>query len=356
MPQDQRSTFDQLLSLLELANKNGLYDAADWLQRELDSWYKDWNKVRIRASKRATDEAAPPPNTVERHQLIDWLQNGISDYVDFTLGSLPGHSPALELWEAWDGGDNSFHITFRSAEVKKSASFNKTKIFEFINNFLKNKRLVDTKDVLLDELMKQFGMPPELARVAVEQFWSKFWESLGFQRRRSGMEDKIAAVNGHYIWEANGDEAIIVSPDHQVKYLSFEEAQPFWAKLFELEEQISDTDQLQLAIDDYCATYFTNEPSVEPVVGSFKAALLKRGSDLHNRVEKASTELAELWKKVTPAQAKGYAIEHHLHLVKQNLKQGLELIPSQPEVASVHITMAEEAIRKASEEISHLKL
>lgn len=30
--QDQRSTYDQLVSLHQLANENGLYDAADWLK------------------------------------------------------------------------------------------------------------------------------------------------------------------------------------------------------------------------------------------------------------------------------------------------------------------------------------
>lgn len=33
--QDQRSTYDQLLDILELATQNGLYDAADWLKNHL---------------------------------------------------------------------------------------------------------------------------------------------------------------------------------------------------------------------------------------------------------------------------------------------------------------------------------
>lgn len=32
---DQRSTYDQLLDMLELATQAGLYDAADWLKEEL---------------------------------------------------------------------------------------------------------------------------------------------------------------------------------------------------------------------------------------------------------------------------------------------------------------------------------
>ena len=35
---DQRSTYDQLVSLHELANQNGLYDAADWLKSQLEQW------------------------------------------------------------------------------------------------------------------------------------------------------------------------------------------------------------------------------------------------------------------------------------------------------------------------------
>lgn len=34
--QDQRSVRDQLFTLLNLANKNGLYDAADWLKDQMD--------------------------------------------------------------------------------------------------------------------------------------------------------------------------------------------------------------------------------------------------------------------------------------------------------------------------------
>lgn len=32
---DQSSTYDQLLDMLELATQAGLYDAADWLKKEL---------------------------------------------------------------------------------------------------------------------------------------------------------------------------------------------------------------------------------------------------------------------------------------------------------------------------------
>lgn len=47
MMPDQRSTFDQLLTLRELANKNGLYDAADWLKGRLDKWNERMQKGQI---------------------------------------------------------------------------------------------------------------------------------------------------------------------------------------------------------------------------------------------------------------------------------------------------------------------
>ena len=34
---DQRSVTDQLQTLLGLANKNGLYDAADWLKQRMET-------------------------------------------------------------------------------------------------------------------------------------------------------------------------------------------------------------------------------------------------------------------------------------------------------------------------------
>ena len=34
---DQRSTYDQLLDLITLANKHGLYDAADWIRGQMDA-------------------------------------------------------------------------------------------------------------------------------------------------------------------------------------------------------------------------------------------------------------------------------------------------------------------------------
>lgn len=37
MAQDQRSVTNQLNSLIALANKNGLYDAADWLKTRLEA-------------------------------------------------------------------------------------------------------------------------------------------------------------------------------------------------------------------------------------------------------------------------------------------------------------------------------
>lgn len=37
--QDQRSTYDQVVTLHQLANKQGLYDAADWVKKHLERWF-----------------------------------------------------------------------------------------------------------------------------------------------------------------------------------------------------------------------------------------------------------------------------------------------------------------------------
>lgn len=37
--QDQRSTYDQVVTLHQLATDNGLYDAADWVKMHLDRWF-----------------------------------------------------------------------------------------------------------------------------------------------------------------------------------------------------------------------------------------------------------------------------------------------------------------------------
>lgn len=53
MTQDQRSLYDQLVSLKQLATKNGHYDAADWL---------DTNGIKpIEASVAGQKIAAKPP-------------------------------------------------------------------------------------------------------------------------------------------------------------------------------------------------------------------------------------------------------------------------------------------------------
>lgn len=42
---DQRSLQDQLQSLLQLANQNGLYDAADWLSRQIPCLPKETKRL-----------------------------------------------------------------------------------------------------------------------------------------------------------------------------------------------------------------------------------------------------------------------------------------------------------------------
>ena len=43
-PQHQGSLHDQLRELLQLANADGLYDAADWLDRHLAHRENSWRK------------------------------------------------------------------------------------------------------------------------------------------------------------------------------------------------------------------------------------------------------------------------------------------------------------------------
>jgi len=50
--QDQRSTHDQLVDLVDIANKNGKYDAADWLKRELERPGAGWEKCAERFRER----------------------------------------------------------------------------------------------------------------------------------------------------------------------------------------------------------------------------------------------------------------------------------------------------------------
>ena len=49
--QSQHSLMDQLSVLRDMANVDGLYDAADWLTMTLDSWEKDITSRSTRASK-----------------------------------------------------------------------------------------------------------------------------------------------------------------------------------------------------------------------------------------------------------------------------------------------------------------
>jgi hypothetical protein len=49
MVQDQRSLTDQLKDLILLANRNGMYDAADWLQARIAESTKSVEKPDGRA-------------------------------------------------------------------------------------------------------------------------------------------------------------------------------------------------------------------------------------------------------------------------------------------------------------------
>jgi hypothetical protein len=55
MVNDQRSVTDQLKELVLLADRNGLYDAADWLRARLESARLDQSsKVRIKIWARSS--------------------------------------------------------------------------------------------------------------------------------------------------------------------------------------------------------------------------------------------------------------------------------------------------------------
>lgn len=44
MPQSQESAFDQLKELILIANRVGLYDAADWIQRRIKDYLNEHEK------------------------------------------------------------------------------------------------------------------------------------------------------------------------------------------------------------------------------------------------------------------------------------------------------------------------
>jgi hypothetical protein len=184
-------------------------------------------------------------------------------------------------------------------------------------------------------------------------------------------ENKTAAMGEHYMWEANGDEAVLISPSHDIRVLRFEHAQPFWTKLFELKEQIEDSDELEKAIDGLCTTYFENP--VDPTTYYYEgytnepndANNHQRGRNLvssvapgslQGRIEKASKELAALWPKAPKAQQYGYAIAHHLTSVQNLLKQALAEVGAYPELAAQKIYTAESTLKQVAKEIKPLKL
>ena len=76
---DQRSTTDQLQSLIELANKNGLYDAADWVKTRLENpaapQFPDVSNLADFSARQVVDDliiaGTPNPDDIlHRHQYI----------------------------------------------------------------------------------------------------------------------------------------------------------------------------------------------------------------------------------------------------------------------------------------------
>jgi hypothetical protein len=368
--QAQDSTFDQLTRLLGLANKNGLYDAADWLQIQLTQWSAKWkrgakkafllqaspwdndpqfpNFQRTSSLLKSAEDEEDNPECLCHHRFYDHNEQGICDICGYK--GCPGFDPIH--------GDNKV----------------------FLGSFEQN-----------DNVLKQPGT-------------SRF---LTVAECKQAFHDTVTAAGGHYVWEANGDQAVIISPDHDMRVLRFEDAQPFWETLFGLEDQIDSPEELQNAIDEVCkkyfdtpvdpTTYFYEPPKTacSPAQDEADAAqghLNRLGSDfydpnatgytnephdaedhelgsrshiggkpkapgaLHNRIEKASETLAELWPQAPKAAQHGYAITHHLNSVQMLLKDALSKINAYPEIASQKISQAENTLRTATDQIKHLKL
>ncbi len=54
--QRQDSTLDQLLDLIPIANRCGLYDAANYLRQQVEVWQRRNNETDLRAYRRAGGE------------------------------------------------------------------------------------------------------------------------------------------------------------------------------------------------------------------------------------------------------------------------------------------------------------
>lgn len=87
---DQRSLTDQLWSLVKLANKNGHYDAADWVKNHLDK------------SEYRTVKEGDVDSHRERHELLHrCLDELVADWISQT-NNFPSKSTVLQLmdWSA----------------------------------------------------------------------------------------------------------------------------------------------------------------------------------------------------------------------------------------------------------------
>lgn len=77
---DQRSVTDQLWSLVDLANKNGHYDAADWLKNRLQDHDVESHQERHKFLHKCLDEL-----------VADWIQQNVNAY--------PSRNVVLDLME-----------------------------------------------------------------------------------------------------------------------------------------------------------------------------------------------------------------------------------------------------------------
>ena len=370
----QKSTFDQLVDLVGLANKAGLYDASDWLVTELRHWQAKWHHAAIEKGPKIEDPiergkaiqewrenervyaAAISQNRVRRMKGLplipvpertsqplvpvaysqDGTYEGVLKYLDecppgcVVKWQLPGKISVLLTANGLRRRPDYFEK--QSDEEQPPDAISRYDMLRWLEN-----SNVDWVDFTLG------STPLELEESWNDRKANRFHITF---RQVAKNASKIVFhpedMEGHYLWEANGDEAIIISPDHQIKTLPFEQAQVFWDKLFEFEEQIENPDELQKAIDEFCATYFQPES--------------KTANDLTGRIEKASKELADLWPKSTPAEQRGYAIAHSLHTVQDLLKQALAESAANPDAANLKVSRAEDTLRETVKQIAHLNL
>lgn len=114
MPQDQRSVTDQLRSLIVLANKAGLYDAADWVNARLQP------EFRVRSGELLSDLSLDDiRNLADRptHSIVKYEVTDSNRTTMYTAVVTPDVTPeqafrrAKDFWTGAPGGVRMFRVT-----------------------------------------------------------------------------------------------------------------------------------------------------------------------------------------------------------------------------------------------------